>query len=286
MRSKSEQPTKGAPRIAVVDDIRQLRDNLVRQVKRLRPDATVKGYADLADIDDLASVSVLLVDVELAEGRNGMDEVRGLIDSGALTQVIYVTGHPEYISASFATRPVGYLLKPVKRDALDDALSRAFDRIERNRIEPFTVTVKSAQRVVRPAQVMYVESSLRVCTFFNADGTSMGTYNRLITLQARLPSWFIRTHKSYLINPAYVDAFTGDAFIMADGRAIPVSKNRRADVDERFRRFVDDHPVTDEVFGNPHVVPRAPEEGEETAEASGGDAAGAGDDGEAAPAQE
>ena len=43
-----------------------------------------------------------------------------------------------------------------------------------------------------------------------------------------LPDRFVHCHQSFLVNLDYVTAWNNDRFVLADGRAIPISQRRRA----------------------------------------------------------
>lgn len=75
-------------------------------------------------------VSIMICDIEMPE-ENGHDLVRWIRDNKIETEVIYLTGHAEFSYATTALRlgAVDYLLKPVEKEALMDALEKAAMKI-------------------------------------------------------------------------------------------------------------------------------------------------------------
>lgn len=82
---------------------------------------------------------------------------------------------------------------------------------------------------------MYVESSRHACLIHLANSTVVRTYSKLGDITRNLPGrGFVRCHNSYIISISYVDAFTPDGFVMADGASIPISRRYRQDSKDAF----------------------------------------------------
>ena len=79
-----------------------------------------------------ASVSVpdvVLMDVNLKEGMDGIETARAIRERQAGTPIIFVTGFgdPETSARIRAVNPNGYLLKPVMPEELEAAIVRALE---------------------------------------------------------------------------------------------------------------------------------------------------------------
>jgi two-component system LytT family response regulator len=83
-------------------------EEAVRKVRELRPD-------------------ILLLDIKMRDGT-GFD-VLDQLDSGPLPTVIFVTAFSHFAVRAFETAAVDYVLKPVTRTRLSEALDRARDHI-------------------------------------------------------------------------------------------------------------------------------------------------------------
>ena len=113
-------------RVMVVDDDPIARRGVLRLLGD-RPDVTVVGeFAGaeqaLADVKRLAPDAVLL-DIEMP-GRSGFD-VADALRAADGPYVIFVTAHDRYAVDAFRLHALDYVLKPVDRTRLLDALSRA-----------------------------------------------------------------------------------------------------------------------------------------------------------------
>ena len=68
-----------------------------------------------------------LLDIQM-EGTTGLELARQLYDQGVRDRVIFITGNPEYALAGYDAQPLHYLLKPVSRERLAEALGRALEK--------------------------------------------------------------------------------------------------------------------------------------------------------------
>lgn len=171
--------------------------------------------------------------------RTAIDLMRSLPVPGGDVQVIYVTGYERYHTSAYETDHACFLLKPVSQADLDFALKRAESLRRRRCVAPFRVRSGSEDKIVRPAQVSYVESDRRILRIHVAGG-SFETYGKLADYERRLPERFVRCHKSFLVNMDYVVACRSNELVLSTGQTVPVSQSRRKSTQEAVRAYVRD----------------------------------------------
>lgn len=91
--------------------------------------ATLESFSDLKAEFDAQPADCVLVDIDLADGRTGIDAARWLTDRGVAA--LFVTGQ-EQLALNHGAVSVGIVAKPVQPDALRLAL----DRLARVRLVP------------------------------------------------------------------------------------------------------------------------------------------------------
>jgi DNA-binding response OmpR family regulator len=86
------------------------------------------GMAALEQARDIGP-DVVLMDVNLKEGMDGIETARAIRERRADTPIIFVTGFgdPETSARIRAVNPNGYLLKPVMPEELEAAIIRALE---------------------------------------------------------------------------------------------------------------------------------------------------------------
>lgn len=196
----------------------------------------VEHVADAASLTarlaEDAPIDVLMMDIELgSEDANGIDLVKRHFPAGCGTQVIYVTGFIEYCTSVYRTEHVYFLAKPVAQDDLDDALDRAFKRLEARASKPLSVRFGGKVVLVAPERISYIESDRRKVRI-HAGADDIEAYASLSDLAAELPASFVQCHKSFLVNMDHIKELKGDSVVLASNQAVPISQKRRKFVRE------------------------------------------------------
>ncbi len=113
-------------RVLVVDDEKLARERLVRMVDALES-YDVVGEAACGDeaiqktLD--AEPDIVLLDIRMP-GKDGMATGKELAEMQSPPAVVFCTAFGEHAIEAFDVNAAGYLLKPVRRDALVDTLSK------------------------------------------------------------------------------------------------------------------------------------------------------------------
>ncbi len=123
-------------KVLVVDDEKLARDRLVRMVDMLEGYEVV-GSAEAGDGAVREAIrlepDIVLLDIRMP-GMDGMEAGRQLATLTTPPAVIFCTAFGEHAVEAFDVNASGYLMKPVRREALLDALIKA-SRVNKVQIE-------------------------------------------------------------------------------------------------------------------------------------------------------
>ncbi|HIU05052.1 MAG TPA: response regulator transcription factor [Candidatus Coprousia avicola] len=238
-------------RVAIVDDQAEDAEALAQALERCRPATAGPGpvweisrfptaSALAARLDtgyepDLAFVDIVLDPAAPASGTPdapqpaGIDAVAQLFAPGAQTQVIYVSGYDSFHTQVYRTPHAAYLAKPFTASDVSCAVDLALAARQRAVETPLTLRVRGAERVIRPAEILYLESNLHLVRIHTATET-IEAYIKLGDLLRQLPAHFVRTHQSFAVNLDAVSALDATSITLATGDAVPVSRRMRAAV--------------------------------------------------------
>lgn len=141
------------------------------------------------------------------------------------TRIIFTTTSTEHAVDAFSLSAVHYLVKPVSKQSVADALERCHIVSCQ---EPF-ITIKSNQIQIPVLQehIMYIEIIQKTCYINTTDQTTaLQTKQTLSNLndQLTLPI-FMQPHRSYIVNMNYIDSISPNQIMLTNGTAIPVSRN-------------------------------------------------------------
>lgn len=175
--------------------------------------------------------------------------------------IVFVTAHEEHALDAFDAHAADYLTKPVRLSRLEDALQHltrlhssdaSSDQPDSNKLDDaaplkrLTASVGNRLRVLAPNDVRYFEANDKLVFAHLADGTKHVVDFTLKALTERLNAAsagpvFLRTHRAYLVNLAYVHElvpwFSGTYRLrLQDGTDVPVARRRVGDVKAQLGR--------------------------------------------------
>jgi DNA-binding LytR/AlgR family response regulator len=251
-------------RVLVVDDEAAARQRLIR----LLADCDVDVVGEAADglealeMAERLKPEVVLLDIEMPE-VSGLDVARRLRDPRPL--VVFQTAFGHYAVDAFEREALDFLLKPVTRERLDQALERVRRRVkERTIAAPFTAEIAARieaslghrARAPRPRRLLVRHQSghrlvpvVEIDRFVAEDGLVYAVArdarqvvdDSLDALEARLAGVFVRTSRRELLAIDRVDrlASNGDGsatVTLKDGSVWRVSRRRAAEVRQALQQ--------------------------------------------------
>ena len=207
----------GALRTLVVDDEPLARDRLVGFLRALDGVAVIGEARDGVEALQLIESerpALVFLDVQMP-GMDGFDVLRAL--RRPLPHVVFATAYDEYAIRAFEVEAVDYLLKPLVRARVEEAVARArarlsqgrgqdLDRVLRERPHLTQVPLSVAKRIliVPAADIMWFGVEFRLVYAHTRERGYMTNFT-LRELEERLdPELFFRAHKSSLVNLRHV----------------------------------------------------------------------------------
>ncbi len=239
-------------KVLVVDDEKNAREAIVTLLELYFPADTIIYQAEsvhsAVDVIYKTDPDLLLLDIQLKDG-SGFDILRKL--DAISIPVIFITAYEEFAIRAFKFSAIDYLLKPIDPDELQQAVLKAKQKIEKERIadrlEVFTRHFKEAESnrrmVLKTADaiffiqledIIYCQAEGAYTRFFLANekpilvSRSLGEYEEMINSRH-----FIRVHQSFLVNMNRVIRYEkgdGGNLIVYREQSIPVSIRKKETV--------------------------------------------------------
>lgn len=128
--------------VLIVDDEPLARDRLRRMVEFIDGysplDEEGRSGVEAVELAHQLNPDLVLMDIRMPN-MNGLEAARHLCEMECPPAVIFCTAYGEYALDAFEVQAVGYLLKPVKQEALEQALKNAkkTNRSQLNAINQF-----------------------------------------------------------------------------------------------------------------------------------------------------
>ncbi|MFF2650138.1 LytR/AlgR family response regulator transcription factor [Streptomyces sp. NPDC058045] len=190
---------------------------------------------------------VLFLDIRMP-GLSGLDVARLLAGFARPPLVVFVTAHEDFAVEAFDLKAVDYVLKPVRRERLAEAVRRADAQLAAARAaEPvpvdhgdcITVELGGVTRLVPVADINYVEAQGDYARLHTGDGSHLVRIP-LSTLEERWqPHGFVRIHRSHLVALHRIDELRldgGGMSVAVGGTLLTVSRRHASRVRELLLR--------------------------------------------------
>lgn len=180
-------------------------------------------------------LDILFLDIELFEvtGIEVGDFIRNKMEDRGM-QIVYISGKSSYAQKLFKTQPLDFLVKPITRQQIEDALELGVKLLEKN-AQKFEFQNGKDYYYISYGEIIYFESEGRKIKIV-AMGAEKEFYGGIRDLEKKLPKEFFTIHQSYVINKTHVVKYTYEMVEMDNGTMLSISKAYRKQVRERLLR--------------------------------------------------
>lgn len=210
------------------------------------------GEAGLAAIRQF-SPDLVFLDVEMPR-MNGFQMLEQL--SSIRFQLIFTTAYDQYALKAIRFSAIDYLLKPIDRQELKEAVQKVEARIHipiHQQLEVLMQKLKQpAQSITKIAlptmeglQMISVNTIIYCESDDNYTRLSLNNNKRLLVTRSLKdieemlePYPFLRVHRSYLVNLNEIEKYIkgdGGYLIMSDGNNVDVSKSRKESLMQKLQ---------------------------------------------------
>lgn len=240
--------------ILIADDEPLARERLRRLVSSL-PGYHVCGEAADGDstLQKVAELEpdILLLDIRMP-GMDGMEAAARLSSLDNPPALVFCTAYDHYAIQAFDVRATAYLLKPVRKEALAEALDRVgqVNRVQRQQLaegnshkrDQLAVRTHRGTELIDLGDILYCEADQKYVTIHHRGGETISDYT-LKELEASYPDQLLRIHRNTLVGVRFIKALerTGEnqnRIILRDRpERLPVSRRHAADV----RQWLQEH---------------------------------------------
>jgi DNA-binding LytR/AlgR family response regulator len=151
--------------------------------------------------------------------------------------VVFVTAYPQHAVEAFAGGAVHYLLKPVSRLGVAQALSRLRPKDDPLQAAWLRIPARrrGGTRLLKPEEVDALVADLGDCAAWTEEGP-LPVDGTLAHWEERLEgSGFVRVHRKALVRLDAVREISADGELVLAGGRIAVSRRRIEEIRRRFR---------------------------------------------------
>lgn len=212
----------------IIDDeplARDIIENHVSRIDYLSIVAKCKNAMESIPYLISGKIDLLFLDIQMPE-LNGIDFIKSLKNP---PKVIFTTAYPEYAIEGFNLEVVDYLLKPISYERFVKAIDKLKWQKPADLLKDHLIFLKSGRTSIRvePDHILYIEGMenyLKIIT--NNEPKEIIVHSTFRNIEDKLlpHSYFIRVHKSFMINLKHLTVISAQQVIVKD-KAIPLGNN-------------------------------------------------------------
>lgn len=204
-------------RAIILEDEQLAASRLKRMIKEVAPDVeVVKTFETVEDAAAYlllnSNIDILFLDIHVADG-NSFELFRMV---NIKSNVIFTSAYNQYAIEAFRKNATDYLLKPIKKEQLTEAISKAkplnpklLTDIPSEYKKRIVVHFMMKLHSIKTEDIAYVFSRHKVSYFYTKDGQRYPSDYKLQDLEALLdPMYFFRANRQFIIHIDAVSTIT------------------------------------------------------------------------------
>jgi|SRR5579863_658256 len=237
----------------IIDDEKHCSDNLLWQLNKYCPEVDVRAICKTADeaMEEIRTrpPGLIFLDVEMPD-KSGFDLLESLSD--IQFHIIFTTAFNQYALRAIKFGALDYLLKPVDKDELRQAVGKFIKQETQISLNQLTALLShtrkhndfSFQKIAFPTlhsyelvhlnDILVCESSSNYTNVRLTNGKTILVSKTLKEIEELLNmAPFFRVHHSWLVNLQYAIRYIkgdGGYLVLNNEMTVPVSRNKREDL--------------------------------------------------------
>ena len=201
-----------------------------------------------------ARPDLVFLDIEMP-AMNGFELLDRVVDEVPF-EVIFTTAYDEFAVKAFKVNALDYLMKPIDRDELANAISKVAKRrktpLDRQSLETLFAMINPRKpqlpsiafptleglEFLEVERITHCQSDGNYTRLYLSEGGSVLVSKTLKEVEALLKGFpFYRTHHSYLVHLVFIKKYLrgkGGQLVLKNGVAIPVARSRKEELLKLF----------------------------------------------------
>ena len=183
------------------------------------------------------SFDLAFLDIQMKQ-MSGVELAEYIRSKDGVMLIVFITGHAQYAIKGYDVNALHYLVKPLSRAKLQPILDKAL-MAWRSRQDAFILVAGGSdqgQTKVPYSSIFYISIALHNAKVH----TESKTFEIRKTMKEfvnQLPPYFVRVHRSYIVNLFKVECMYRDTLILWGGAELPISKSNSKTANDAFLRL-------------------------------------------------
>lgn len=219
--------------------VRQMNNFFQMNSVKVQFEAVATGEELLEKIKNGANYDIYIVG-NMLRPFNGIAIVKALRERGIKNEIMLLSGVEGYYEDAFELEIFRYIKKPINWIHYRKCIQKAVEKINSNN-RYFYYRKDSNICKILISDILYFESSRRVVNIVTKSGI-VTYYDRLDMVETNIRQkncYFIRIHKSYLVNIEQVAQYDYSKLYLYNEQSLPISENKRGEIKDEYMSYID-----------------------------------------------
>jgi two-component system LytT family response regulator len=181
---------------------------------------TASNIEDAFLIFENNNINIAFLDIQLSKGC-GFDIAKKMPPT---CKIVFVTAFAEHALKAIKLQAFDYLLKPIDPKELLLCLEKSAAHGLQQKEQFLTIKSKGITIPVLQDSILYAKAKGPYSEIYLRDGNVYTTSQTLKDIQEKLNLYFIRTHKSYLINSNFIEGYNQKNVFLKNNLCFNISR--------------------------------------------------------------
>jgi len=231
-------------KVAICDDVKMMRQEVKKHLlaygqKHKNEYCLYEYESGTKLLEDEKEYDLIILDYQYDNDKenDGITVARRIRQKYKYVPIIFLSAYPSVVFDSFEVGTFRFLTKPIDNDKFTEAMDAFGDVIKKDSI--LTVKVQGTNRYLHTEEISYIEAIGKYSKIHIFTGEELECRETLAMLEERVPkSRFFRSHKSFLVNLAYVDSFSHMTITLTTKEEVFLSRAKYKEFDNIFMEYV------------------------------------------------
>ncbi|MDL2227560.1 LytTR family DNA-binding domain-containing protein [Odoribacter sp. OttesenSCG-928-L07] len=212
-------------------------ESYVKKTAFLELAGTFSSAVEALEIISKEDIDLIFLDIQMPD-LNGLEFSRAVPEK---TKIIFITAFEQYALESYKVSALDYLLKPVSYSDFLTSTSKALNWFKvvkdyesgNNKEDIKHIFVKADYKLIQIEldKILYVEGLKDyVKIFIENEPYPIVSHGTMKSMEERLPSYFLRVHKSYIVNKHKIKVIENNRIVFGNIR-IPIGDTYKSVID-------------------------------------------------------
>lgn len=192
-------------KFVVCDDNKKIMNQLSHMLETLFIKHSLEGEVvlsttrgdELVKFIDNNEFDVLILDINLHYKLTGLEIAEMVRKTNKNCYIIFTTGYFEHVLKAFKCKTFDYICKPVHLERLEETILRLYE--DALGCKTKYIRLDNRNTIINESEVQYIrKEGMKI--IFHTDNRDYEVYSSFAKIKDRLPSNFVRCHKSFIVN--------------------------------------------------------------------------------------